>query len=159
MKDFSGLLGRLDQKPANSPIRIFEGYGSSQAKLRSLFESLKLHFPQKEIFTIFDPHTFSWRNRGALSWYNEIFKDSRVVIVFEPPTHGANTHDQLTLDEIVNEIKKTHANVYPFHTKEEGLALIKDHLKKDDLILFSTSGDLGGIIPEVPKIAEVLFPN
>lgn len=158
-QDFSGLLGRLDQKPAHSPIRIFEGYGSSQAKLRSLFESLKLHFPTKELFTIFDPHTFSWRNRGALSWYSEIFKDSRVVLVFEPPTHGASTHDQLTLEEIINEIKKTHDNVYPFHTKDEGLSLIKEHLKKDDIILLSTSGDLGGIIPEVPPLVEKLFPN
>ena len=32
-------------------------------------------------------------------------------------------------------------------------------LKKDDVVILMTSGDLGGLIESVPKLAEEMFPK
>ncbi len=158
IRTFQGVSGRLDRKHARSTVAIYEGYGSSHAKMQSLFDALKLHFPGKRIIAVFEPHTFSWRNRAALSWYDHAFDAADTVLIFEPPTHGAGTQDQLSLGEIVSKVAERHENVFPFHTKEEGLTLLGNVLHEDDLVLLITSGDLGGIIPEVPKLAEEKFP-
>ena len=155
---FSGISGRLDRKHAHSNVNIYEVFGSSQTKLSASLTALKLHFPERRIIAVFEPHTFSWRNRSALPWYAGIFDGTEAVLVFEPPTHGASTHDQLSLDEIVAKIGETHAKVFPFHTKEEGLEKLSSLLQADDIVLLITSGGLGGIIPEVGPLTERLFP-
>ncbi len=158
IRTFQGVSGRLDRKDARSTVAIYEGYGSSHAKMQSLFDALRLHFPGKRIIAVFEPHTFSWRNRAALSWYDHAFGAADTVLIFEPPTHGASTQDQLSLDEIVAKVAARHASVFPFHSKEEGLMLLGSVLQEDDLVLLITSGDLGGIIPEVSRLAEKKFP-
>lgn len=159
IETFQGVSGRLDRKPTHSSVMIFEGYGSSHAKLAPLFDALATHFPNKKVVAMFEPHTFSWRNKAALPWYDHVFDKARNVFVYEPPTHGAASHEQLTLSEIVTQIQKTHSSVFPFNSKEEGLELLKKHLHKDDIVLMITSGDLGGIMPLIPPLVEELFPN
>ncbi len=159
VRTFKGVEGRLDRKESDSSVIVFEGFGSSHAKLTSLFDALTLHYPSKKIVTVFEPHTFSWRNRGALSWYSHIFSPAHTVLVFDPPTHGAHTQENLSLEEIVEKISEHHPRVFPFRNKEEGLNLIQKHTEGDDIILLVTSGDLGGIIPEVPPLVEKLFPR
>ena len=153
---FLGVAGRMDKKENTSSVLVYEAFGSSQSKLASSFEALKLHFPNKKIIALFEPHTFSWRNKNALSWYTHTFDDAKHVLVFEPPSHGAN-NDQLSLDEIVSKIRENHDSVFPFHNSNEGLEILKNIVQKDDIVLLVTSGDLGGIIPQVPKLMEELF--
>src|SRR5580693_3863610 len=46
----------------------------------------------------------------------------------------------------------------PVHSCEEGLAKIGAELRKDDAVLFLTSGDIGGLIERLPLLAEKQFP-
>jgi UDP-N-acetylmuramate: L-alanyl-gamma-D-glutamyl-meso-diaminopimelate ligase len=44
-----------------------EGFGSSYEKARSAIAAMKQHFPDRRLIVVFEPHTFSWRNRDALA--------------------------------------------------------------------------------------------
>ena len=44
------------------------------------------------------------------------------------------------------------------HSCEEGLAKIGAELRKDDAVLFLTSGDIGGLIERLPLLAETQYP-
>ena len=46
----------------------------------------------------------------------------------------------------------------PIRSCEEGLARIGAELRKDDAVLFLTSGDIGGLIERLPLLAEKQFP-
>jgi hypothetical protein len=46
----------------------------------------------------------------------------------------------------------------PVHSCEEGLAKIGAELRKDDAVLFLTSGDIGGLIERLTLLAEKQFP-
>lgn len=155
IKVFHGVKGRLDKKVSNSNIPIIESYGSSYAKAMADIDAVKLHYGNKKIIDIFEPHTFGWRNRGNLSWYTDLFKDIETVYIFNPPTHGA-TADQLTVDEMVAEIKKTNPNVYPVINKEQVYELLKRDLNPESLILLTTSGALDGLPEDLPKEIENL---
>jgi UDP-N-acetylmuramate: L-alanyl-gamma-D-glutamyl-meso-diaminopimelate ligase len=152
VKNFHGVKGRLDRKISNSDIPIFESFGSSYAKAKADISAVKLHFPNKKIISIFEPHTFGWRNRLNLEWYNTVFEGCDSVYIFQPPTHGASTIDQLTQDEIVNAVKGSGiANVIAVSSKEDVYNQLKNDLTSDSLIMLTTSGNLDGLPEDLPN--------
>lgn len=159
IKSFKGLSGRLDQKKSDSSVLIYEGYGSTYAKAKPIFEALKLHFPNKKITTVFEPHTFSWRNQEAKKWYKDVFDQCEKVIILPPPMHGSNTHAQISFEDIVKTVKANHQNVYSAENKEQTLSILKKITKKNDIIVLVSSGSLLGLTTEVPKLMEKIFPK
>lgn len=156
---FRGLRRRLDLKTTLSSVLVYEGFGSSYMKAKTVFGALKLHFPTKRIVTIFEPHTFSWRNKNNLEWYKDIFDQSDETIVFAPPNHGKNTHDQATLEDILAEVRKSKSDTYGVENKEEAMKILENIVKPDDVIVLMSSGELGGLIEAVPTWAEHKFPG
>ncbi len=156
---FKGLKRRLDLKTTKSSVLVYEGFGSSYMKAKTVFDAIKLHFPQKRVITLFEPHTFSWRNKNNLNWYNDIFQNSDETIIFKPPEHGKDTHDQATLEEIVAQAQKNKPNVRGVATKEDALQILEASVKADDIIVLMSSGELGGLIEEVPHWVEHKFPK
>lgn len=159
IKSFNGLSGRIDLKTKKSTVLVYEGFGSSYSKAKSVFDALKLHYPNKKLITIFEPHTFSWRNVEAKKWYQDIFNTSEEVLILPPPDHGATSHNQISFQDIIKEVKKNNKNVHPLYTEKETLNLLKKITKKDDMIVLVTSGSLFGLTISVPKLMEKIFPK
>lgn len=159
IETFKGLSGRIDLKTEKSSVLVYEGFGSSYSKAKSVFDALKLHHPTKKLITIFEPHTFSWRNKEAKKWYKDIFHTSDFIILLPPPEHGKNTHQQMTFQEITKEVKKANKKVYALKSEEDTLNMLKKITKKDDLIVLVSSGSLLGLTISVPKLMEKLFPK
>ena len=94
MASFRGIRRRLDRKSEKTKVAIFEGFGSSYDKARSAIAAMKQHFPDRRLIAIFEPHTFSWRNRAAMHWYDNVFEGCEKVFVYEPATQGAGAQDR-----------------------------------------------------------------
>lgn len=161
IKNFKGLSGRIDLKTTKSSVVVYEGFGSSYAKAKSVFEALTLHFPNKRLITVFEPHTFSWRNHEAKAWYSDIFDSSNIVLILPPPTHGSATHTQMSQEDIVNIVEehKGKNNVYAPKDEKQALEILKNLLHKDDLIALITSGSLFGLTSSIPNLVEQIFPK
>jgi UDP-N-acetylmuramate: L-alanyl-gamma-D-glutamyl-meso-diaminopimelate ligase len=110
---FKGVKRRLDRKSDKTLIPIFEGFGSSYEKARSAIVAMKRHFPDRRLITVFEPHTFSWRNRNALPWYDDVFSGVDKIFVYEPASQGAGTHEQISKTEIVDRVHKAGFDVEP----------------------------------------------
>lgn len=152
---FQGIKRRIELKTKKSSIPVYDGFGSSYDKAKVIFDALKLHFPKKRIVAIFEPHTFSWRNKRALKWYKTIFNDLGEVIILPPPGHGKNTHNQLTYNEIYNEVKQ-HTKAHKARTEKEALGVLKKIIKKNDIVALVSSGSMLGLSKSVPKLVEGL---
>src|SRR5258708_39279281 len=142
-----------------STVLVYEGFGSSYTKAKTVFDALKLHFPNKRLITIFEPHTFSWRNKNNLHWYSDIFNTSTETLILKPAEHGQNTHDQATLQDILEEATKTNEKVYGLENKNQAFEILEKIVKSDDIIVLMSSGDLGGLINQIPLWAENKFPK
>ncbi len=153
---FKGIKRRLDKKSEKTTLPIYEGFGSSYEKLKSAIAAMKLHFPQRRLVIVFEPHTFSWRNRESLPWYDSVFEGAEKVYIFEPPQDGKER--QLSLEEMVERVEKTGISVFGASTPDEILEELKEEMRPDDAILLSTSGDLGGLVAKIPSLAEKKFP-
>ena len=155
---FQGVKRRLDRKSERTSIPIFEGFGSSYEKAKSAISAIQKHFPHRRLTVVFEPHTFSWRNRSALAWYDDVFAGSSKVFIYEPAAQGAGTHAQLSQEEIVARVKKAGFDATAIQEPAAAIATIDGSLEKNDVILLLTSGNLGGLIETIPRLAEQKFP-
>ena len=149
---FEGLTRRLDRKvPKASNIHVYEGFGSSHEKARSAIDAMRLHFPDSRLIVLFEPHTFTWRNRNALPQYQTAFADTDIVFAHRPPEQGAGTHDQASLDEILAETRQHHSDVRAFNSVAE----VVDATQPNDVVLILSSGNFDGLMqPVIKGLAE-----
>ncbi|KND50776.1 MAG: UDP-N-acetylmuramate--alanine ligase [Parcubacteria bacterium C7867-001] len=153
--DFKGVRRRLD-KVANSSIPMHEGFGSSYEKARAAIEALKLHFPNHRLVVVFEPHTFGWRNRANLPWYDNAFAGAGLAFIAAPETQGATTHDQLSHEEILERAKAAGVDARPYDANNR--ASVLDAIEPNDVVLVLTSGDLHGSLPSLVRDFEERFP-
>jgi len=157
IKTFGGLVRRLDKKTLHSTVPAYEGFGSSYKKARAALESMYAHFPEKKLLIFFEPHTFSWRNKSALSWYDSVFHGAQKVFVYRPATQGSDTHEQLSQGEIVERIKVSGTPVEGIKNEKDGLSALKDEVEKDSIVLILTSGNMDGLVQSIPEYLEKTF--
>ena len=159
MARFVGVRRRLDRKAENSVVPVYEGFGSSLAKARAAIEAMRLHFPDRRLLVVFEPHTFSWRNRQALPWYDTLFDDVGTAFIYHPPTHGASTHEQLSLEAIVARAQGAGACAEGCQAPDELLNRLREEVRPTDAILILTSGSLDGAVDRIGPLVEALYPK
>ncbi len=153
---FKGIVRRLDRKSERTSIPIFEGFGSSFEKLQSAVAAMRQHFTDRRLLVVFEPNTIGWRSRATLEQYDMAFVGAAKVYIFNPPHDGKET--ELSLQDIVARVRESGIDAVGVSTADEALALIKQDLSADDCILLSSSGAMGGLITEIPALAERKFP-
>lgn len=153
---FSGIRRRLDRLAPASTIPLIEGFGSSYEKARSAIEAMRLHYPDRRLVVVFEPHTFSWRSRDALAWYDTVFEGVDEVLLVPPPGHGAATHNQASLAEIEARIAQAGVRARTTATVGEALAALSD-LSGDETVLMLSSGPLLGLPDTLPPLFERLY--
>ncbi len=153
---FAGIRRRLDRLTARSRVPLIEGFGSSYEKARSAIEAVRLHFPQRPLTVVFEPHTFSWRSRDALNWYDTVFEGAARVLICPPPGHGAASHQQSTFAEILARTAATGIPTLGVETAEAAIEALS-HLTGDEIVLLLSSGPLLGLPDALPGIFDRLY--
>lgn len=154
---FEGVKRRMEALAPHARVPVYEGFGSSHEKAQAAIAAMKLHFPQMKLVVVFEPHTFTWRNRAALAQYDDVFSGAEKVYIYEPAEQGATTHAQLAQEEIVERVRAAGYNVEALHTGDP--APIIEQLSEGDVVLLLTSGDLGGLIKTLPVAVTEKFPK
>lgn len=155
---FEGVKRRMELLSPHSSVLVYEGFGSSYEKAKAAMKAMQLHFPHRRLVVVFEPHTFSWRNRDAIAWYDDVFTGADKVFIYEPASQGAGTHKQLTQEEIVARVQQAGCTAEAINDPLTAVNTIEKKLRKDDVVLLLTSGDMGGLLKTIPQMAEEHFP-
>jgi len=156
IESFAGIRRRLDRLTVRSSVPVIEGFGSSYEKARSAIEAMLLHFPNRPLTVVFEPHTFSWRNRDALAWYDTVFAGAARVLVAPPPSHGAESHNQSSFQEILTRIAATGIAVEAASSAVEATQALGG-LNGDEAVLLLSSGPLLGLPDSLPAVFDALY--
>ncbi len=135
---------------------VVEGFGSSYEKARSAIEAIRLHYPARPLVVVFEPHTFSWRSRDALAWYDTVFEGAARVLVCPPPGHGAQSHHQSSFAEILDRVAATGVPSQGVESAEEAIAALS-HLTGEEIVLLLSSGPLLGLPDALPAAFDRLY--
>lgn len=153
---FQGIRRRLDRLTKTSTVPVIEGFGSSYEKTRSAIEAMLLHYPERPLTVVFEPHTFSWRNRAALPWYDTAFQGAAKVLVIPPPGHGAASHEQATHAEIVERLRGAGVPAEGVTSAEDVMLALED-LTGREVVLLLSSGPLLGLPDSLPPVFDERF--
>ena len=153
---FRGVARRLDKKTRVSRAPVYEGFGSSYEKARSAIEAMQLHFPDRPLVVVFEPHTFSWRSREGLAWYDSVFAGVDRVLLLPPPGHGAGA-DQLSQEEIAQRIAGAGVDTTLIAGREDALSELRSSLTGEEAILLLSSGPLAGLADALPPMLDASF--
>jgi UDP-N-acetylmuramate: L-alanyl-gamma-D-glutamyl-meso-diaminopimelate ligase len=153
---FGGIRRRLDRLTTSSQIPVIEGFGSSYEKARSAIEAMLLHYPERPLVVVFEPHTFSWRSRDALSWYDTVFAGAARVLIVPPPSHGAGSHNQSSFEEILDRTAATGVPVTGVRSADEAIGQLS-LLSGDEVVLLLSSGPLLGLPEALPAAFDDLY--
>ena len=156
VESFGGIRRRLDRLTKRSAVPVIEGFGSSYEKARSAIEAMLLHYPERPLAVVFEPHTFSWRNRDALPWYDTVFEGAARVLVVPPPHHGEASHNQSSFAEILARVAATGVPVEGVETGEAATAALS-RLSGDEVVLLLSSGPLLGLPDSLPPVFDELY--
>ncbi|MFA6257016.1 MAG: Mur ligase family protein [Candidatus Paceibacterota bacterium] len=151
VKNFKGISRRIELKNPKGKIPVYDGFGSSYEKARAIFDALRLHFPEKRLIAVFEPHAFSWRNKKFLPWYKNIFQGVDEVILLPATSRGKKGPGEISTEEIWATAKKH----FPVHTakgEKEALKILKEIVRDGDVIALVSSGPMFGLTESVPKL-------
>jgi len=153
---FAGIRRRLDRLTTRSTVPIIEGFGSSYEKAHSAIAAMKLHYPHRPLVVVFEPHTFSWRSRDALSWYDTVFEGAQRVLIVPPPSHGAESHNQSSFAEILDRVRAAGIPAEGVETAKAATSALSG-LNGDEVVLLLSSGPLLGLPDSLPAVFEGLY--
>ena len=154
---FPGVARRLDRVAERSRLVIYEGFGSSYEKARAAIDAVRGHFADRRLTVLFEPHTFTWRNRAALPQYRTVFAGADTVWLYAPPSQGAGTHDQVGLAEIEAVAAAAHPDVRTFG-RDETARIVAEADPDRDVLLVLSSGSFDGALAEIVAAAERAYP-
>jgi UDP-N-acetylmuramate: L-alanyl-gamma-D-glutamyl-meso-diaminopimelate ligase len=146
---FEGVKRRMDRVTVRSRVPVYEGFGSSLDKARSAIDAMRLHFPERRLAVVFEPHTFSWRSRASMGWYSDVFKGVDLVAVLPPPSQGAGAQDQLSQEEIAALVRRIYGSRLTVLTPSlaDWGPTVALGLDERWAVLALSSGALGGGLP------------
>ena len=153
---FGGIRRRLDRLTTTSRAPVIEGFGSSYEKARSAIEAMLLHYPERPLVVVFEPHTFSWRSRDALAWYDTVFEGAAQVLIAPPPSHGAGSHNQSSFEEILARAAATGIPVAGVRSADEAIGRLSG-LTGNEAVLLLSSGPLLGLPEALPPVFDDLY--
>jgi UDP-N-acetylmuramate: L-alanyl-gamma-D-glutamyl-meso-diaminopimelate ligase len=154
--NFGGIRRRLDRLTLRSTVPIIEGFGSSYEKAHSAIAAVKLHYPDRPLVVVFEPHTFSWRSRDALAWYDTVFAGAARVLIVPPPGHGAASHNQSSFEEILARVRATGMPVEGVATAQAATAALSG-LDGGEVVLLLSSGPLLGLPDSLPAVFDEVY--
>ena len=151
VREFRGVRRRLERLTPATSLPVFNDFGSSFPKCRAGLDAILAGFPGRKVTVVFEPHTFSFRNRNALHWYDKLFLGAEAVLVLPPPDQGKATHEQVSQKEIATRIRSSGVKAVEIASRETLLDAIR---AGSELILIESSGGVLGAIPEIVEWAS-----
>jgi len=79
------------------------------------------------------------------------------VIILAPPSHGAETHAQLTQDQILTRVRAAGVAASGVASGAEALATLEASLTGHEVVLLLSSGPLDGLAVTVPVMLDARF--
>lgn len=143
---FRGVDRRLQKLGEYRGADIIDDYAHHPAEIKATLAAVRMHYPDREIWALFQPHTYS-RTRTMVQEFADSFDDTGHLIVTE--IYAARETDTLGVSgiEIVRRTKARDAHFIP--TLSGAREFLAARLGKDDVLVTLGAGDVNRVGQEL----------
>jgi UDP-N-acetylmuramate--alanine ligase len=138
MTKFHGAGQRFEILGVVNDITVVDDYAHHPTEIRATLSTSKLRFPEAEIWTVFQPHTFS-RISALLAAYRSAFSDADHVIVTEVFAARERKNGVISGEYLAGEIE--HHDVQFISDFNEIVELLAQKVQTGDAVVTLSAGD------------------
>lgn len=142
LASFSGVKQRFTKVGEFNEVSIIDDYGHHPTEILATLKTAKNLVKNNQVICVFQPHKYS-RVHDLFNEFCNAFIDADCVIVSDIYSASQAPIEGITQDSIIAGIKKTgHKNVIKLNHENELPAVLKDQIKKGDLVLCTGAGTI-----------------
>ncbi len=138
LASYTGVARRFELKGEAHGITVLDDYAHHPTEVRATLAAARARFGAREIWAVFQPHTFS-RTEALLADYRHSFDDADHVLV--TPIYAARESDEhrVTSATLVEAVE--HRDVRRVRDLEAAVALLAGSLQAGDVLVTMGAGD------------------
>lgn len=150
-ENFKGIGRRLELIADVDDIKIFDDFAHHPTAVATTLDSIKLSYPGKKVFAIFEPHQLSRAKLFFHEFAAALKKADRVIITKPFLGREANKNiEPVNLDMLCNEIDINKADY--IESSDEICSIILSEAKSGDIIIVFGAGESYKLSREVIKM-------
>lgn len=148
---FRGAGKRMERVPNRNNLTIFRDFAHAPSKVEATVEAVKKQFPDKKLFAVLELHTFSSLNKDFIRQYAGSLAPADEAIVYVDnhalQMKGGDTYTEEQIRQAFERPDITFIDEADMLIKK-----ISGGLKKENVLLLMSSGNLGGL--NIAALAE-----
>jgi len=142
LADFQGTSRRFEIKGQSKGILLIDDYAHHPTEIQVTLQAAKELYPQKKIWAVFQPHTFS-RTEALLKDFASAFKQADQVIILDICGSAREKSGQVHARDLVREIRKyKKGKVRYIPTIKETAEYLKKQVRTGQVVLTMGAGDV-----------------
>jgi len=151
LKTFAGTSRRFEYIGENKGTILLDDYAHHPEEVKATLKTARNIFPQKNIITVFHPHSFS-RTEALLSDFAQSFDSTDQVIVLDIYGSARENSGNVSSQDLVRSINKYNPGKAQYiPTIKEAVEFLKEKMTKDDLIISMGAGDVWHVTYELRR--------
>ena len=142
LTSFQGTSRRFEIKGQSKGILLIDDYAHHPTEIQVTLQAAKELYPQKKIWAVFQPHTFS-RTEALLKDFASAFKQADQVIILDICGSAREKSGQVHARDLVREIRKyKEGKVKYIPTIKETAEYLKKQAQAGQVVLTMGAGDV-----------------
>ncbi|MFZ2226352.1 MAG: UDP-N-acetylmuramate--L-alanine ligase [Candidatus Moraniibacteriota bacterium] len=151
LKTFQGTARRFELIGERNGAILIDDYGHHPDEIRATLKSARDLYPDKNIWAIFQPHTFT-RTKTLLSEFSQSFSDADKVILLDIYGSAREAQGGVHSKDLVDLINKyDRGKAEHIATIDEVVEFLKDKIGPDDVVIAIGAGNGWEVVSKLFK--------
>ncbi len=143
LEEFTGTSRRMEVLGKYQGATIIDDYAHHPTEISSTLAGVKLAYPNKNIITVFHPHTFT-RTKGLLKEFSQSFSDTNELVVLD--IYGSAREEQggVHSKDLILKIEENNPALHVVYapTLKECEEYLRKKLSSHDVLILMGAGDV-----------------
>ena len=146
LANFAGTKERQELLGSKSgEVAIIRDYAHHPTAVSLTLDGLRLRSPKRRLVVVFEPRSASSKRKVFESRYGESLRQAEVSIIITPVIKDATDSDVIDTSNIKRALESFGRLAYEIPNPHEFLNIAPGVIKAGDVVIFMSSGDLGGV--------------
>lgn len=154
IREYLGAKRRFEPVAAENDVLLFDDYAHHPHEIDAIFSAARSRFPARRLVVVFQPHTYS-RTDALKEEFVASLSQADVCIVAPVFASARETTPAEPGNVIVSLAKELNIpHIVGYETEEERTALLKQTLKKGDVVFTMGAGDIYKLKNDIIRVIK-----
>ncbi len=158
VREYRGVRRRMEFLGDYNQTGVIDDFAHHPTAVRITIDAVRKAYIEtgryKRLITLFEPRSNTSRRNIFFDEYSKAFLGSDVVVMSKPYKKADGLKDELNVNGVLQNLAKCGIRVFCGGGIDELLGFIRENVRKDDLLLFMSNGDFGGLVKETVTLLK-----